>query len=115
MGQVRHGSATTTHAVRAAIQRSQASLATLTVWSATLRFSASSASHETGNGRTGAGRRAFPQRWCAGGRSVDHCPQGVIPSSTQVRAAPGSRLTAAAMSARPSAWRPVRRRVMPRP
>ena len=31
MGQVRHGSATTTHAVRAAIQRSQASLATLTV------------------------------------------------------------------------------------
>ena len=29
MGQVRHGSATTTHAVRAAIQRSQASLATL--------------------------------------------------------------------------------------
>jgi hypothetical protein len=30
MGQVRHGSATTTHAVRAAIQRSQASLSTLT-------------------------------------------------------------------------------------
>jgi hypothetical protein len=29
MGQVRHGSATTTHAVRAAIQRSQASLSTL--------------------------------------------------------------------------------------
>ena len=29
MGQVRHGSATTTHAVRAAIQRSQASLAHL--------------------------------------------------------------------------------------
>ena len=29
MGQVRHGSATTTHAVRAAIQRSQASLAQL--------------------------------------------------------------------------------------
>ena len=29
MEQVRHGSATTTHAVRAAIQRSQASLATL--------------------------------------------------------------------------------------
>ena len=29
MGQVRHGSAMTTHAVRAAIQRSQASLATL--------------------------------------------------------------------------------------
>ena len=29
MGQVRHESATTTHAVRAAIQRSQASLATL--------------------------------------------------------------------------------------
>jgi hypothetical protein len=29
MGQVRHGSATTTHSVRAAIQRSQASLATL--------------------------------------------------------------------------------------
>ena len=29
MGQVRHGSATTTHVVRAAIQRSQASLATL--------------------------------------------------------------------------------------
>ena len=29
MGQVRHGSATTTHAVRAAIQRSQASLAAL--------------------------------------------------------------------------------------
>ena len=29
MGQIRHGSATTTHAVRAAIQRSQASLATL--------------------------------------------------------------------------------------
>ncbi len=29
MGQVRHGSATTTHAVRATIQRSQASLATL--------------------------------------------------------------------------------------
>jgi len=29
MGQVRHGSATTTHAVRAAIQRSQASLPTL--------------------------------------------------------------------------------------
>ncbi len=29
MGQVRHGSATTTHAVRAAIQRSQASFATL--------------------------------------------------------------------------------------
>ena len=29
MGQVRHGSATTTHAVRAAIQRSQSSLATL--------------------------------------------------------------------------------------
>ncbi|MDX5349550.1 MAG: IS481 family transposase, partial [Paracoccaceae bacterium] len=29
MGQVRHGSATTTHAVRAAIQRSQASLAKL--------------------------------------------------------------------------------------
>ena len=29
MRQVRHGSATTTHAVRAAIQRSQASLATL--------------------------------------------------------------------------------------
>jgi len=29
MGQVRHGSSTTTHAVRAAIQRSQASLATL--------------------------------------------------------------------------------------
>ncbi len=29
MGQVRHGSATTTYAVRAAIQRSQASLATL--------------------------------------------------------------------------------------
>jgi len=29
MGQVRHGSATTTHAVRAAIQRSQASLARL--------------------------------------------------------------------------------------
>ena len=29
MGQVRHGSATTTHAVRAAIQRSQASLAEL--------------------------------------------------------------------------------------
>lgn len=29
MGQVRHGSAKTTHAVRAAIQRSQASLATL--------------------------------------------------------------------------------------
>ena len=29
MGQVRHGSATTTHAVRAAIHRSQASLATL--------------------------------------------------------------------------------------
>ena len=29
MGQVRHGSATTTHAVRAAIQRSQASLTTL--------------------------------------------------------------------------------------
>ncbi|KTF07103.1 transposase, partial [marine sediment metagenome] len=28
-GQVRHGSAMTTHAVRAAIQRSQASLATL--------------------------------------------------------------------------------------
>ena len=30
MEQVRHGSATTTHAVRAAIQRSQASLSTLT-------------------------------------------------------------------------------------
>ncbi|RZK37389.1 MAG: IS481 family transposase, partial [Hymenobacter sp.] len=29
MGQVRHGSATTTHAVRAAIQRSQASLPAL--------------------------------------------------------------------------------------
>jgi len=29
MGQVRHGSATTTHPVRAAIQRSQASLSTL--------------------------------------------------------------------------------------
>ncbi len=29
MGQVRHGSATTTHAVRAAIQRSQDSLSTL--------------------------------------------------------------------------------------
>lgn len=29
MGQVRHGSATTTHAIRAVIQRSQASLATL--------------------------------------------------------------------------------------
>ena len=29
MGQVRHGSATTTHAVRAAIQRSQASAAEL--------------------------------------------------------------------------------------
>ena len=29
MVQVRHGSATTTHAIRAAIQRSQASLATL--------------------------------------------------------------------------------------
>ena len=29
MGQIRHGSATTTHAVRAAIQRSQASLAEL--------------------------------------------------------------------------------------
>ena len=29
MGQVRHGSATTTHAVRAAIQRSEASLAQL--------------------------------------------------------------------------------------
>ena len=29
MGQVRHGCATTTHAVRAAIQRSQASLAAL--------------------------------------------------------------------------------------
>jgi transposase-like protein len=29
MGQVRHGSATTTHAVRVAIQRSQASLAQL--------------------------------------------------------------------------------------
>ena len=29
MGQVRHGSATTTHAVRAAIQRSQASLTQL--------------------------------------------------------------------------------------
>ena len=29
MSQVRHGSATTTHAVRAAIQRSQVSLATL--------------------------------------------------------------------------------------
>ena len=29
MGQVRHGSATTTHAIRAAIQRSHASLATL--------------------------------------------------------------------------------------
>jgi transposase-like protein len=29
MGQIRHGSATTTHAVRAALQRSQASLATL--------------------------------------------------------------------------------------
>ncbi|KQO07851.1 transposase [Sphingomonas sp. Leaf242] len=29
MGQIRHGSATTTHAVRAAIQRSQASLSTL--------------------------------------------------------------------------------------
>jgi hypothetical protein len=29
MGQVRHGSATTTHAVRAAIQRSQASLTAL--------------------------------------------------------------------------------------
>ncbi|SFF39193.1 hypothetical protein SAMN05216566_14512, partial [Aureimonas phyllosphaerae] len=29
MGQVRHGSATTTHAIRAAIQRSEASLATL--------------------------------------------------------------------------------------
>jgi len=29
MGQVRHGSATTTYAVRAAIQRSQASFATL--------------------------------------------------------------------------------------
>jgi hypothetical protein len=29
MGQVRHGSATTTHAVRGAIQRSQASLAEL--------------------------------------------------------------------------------------
>ena len=29
MGEVRHGSATSTHAVRAAIQRSQASLATL--------------------------------------------------------------------------------------
>ena len=29
MGQVRHGSATTTHAVRAAIQRSQASLSVL--------------------------------------------------------------------------------------
>lgn len=29
MGQVRHGSATTTHAVRAAIQRSQALIATL--------------------------------------------------------------------------------------
>ncbi len=29
MGQVRHGSATTTHAVRAAIQRSQASIAAL--------------------------------------------------------------------------------------
>jgi hypothetical protein len=29
MGQVRHGSATTTHVVRAAIQRSQASLAQL--------------------------------------------------------------------------------------
>ncbi|TDI68376.1 MAG: IS481 family transposase, partial [Alphaproteobacteria bacterium] len=29
MGQIRHGSATTTHAVRAAIQRSQASAAAL--------------------------------------------------------------------------------------
>ncbi|GBR21270.1 transposase [Komagataeibacter nataicola NRIC 0616] len=29
MGQIRHGSATTTHAVRAAIQRSEASLAAL--------------------------------------------------------------------------------------
>ncbi|MFV0408747.1 MAG: IS481 family transposase, partial [Paracoccus sp. (in: a-proteobacteria)] len=29
MGQIRHGSATTSHAVRAAIQRSQASLAQL--------------------------------------------------------------------------------------
>jgi transposase-like protein len=29
MGQIRHGSATTTHAIRAAIQRSQASLAVL--------------------------------------------------------------------------------------
>ena len=29
MGQIRHGSATTTHAVRAAIQRSQASIAEL--------------------------------------------------------------------------------------
>jgi len=29
VGQVRHGSATTTHAIRAAIQRSQASLAAL--------------------------------------------------------------------------------------
>jgi len=29
MGQIRHGSATTTHAVRAAIQRSQASLSAL--------------------------------------------------------------------------------------
>jgi transposase-like protein len=29
MGQIRHGSATTTHAVRAAIQRSQASIAAL--------------------------------------------------------------------------------------
>ena len=29
MGQIRHGSATTTHAVRAALQRSQASLAQL--------------------------------------------------------------------------------------
>ena len=29
MGQIRHGCATTTHAVRAAIQRSQASLAAL--------------------------------------------------------------------------------------
>ena len=35
MGQIRHGSATTTHAVRAAIQRSQASLAAL---SATYRI-----------------------------------------------------------------------------
>lgn len=31
MGQVRHGSATTTHPVRAAVQRLQASLATLSL------------------------------------------------------------------------------------